>query len=140
MASAEREEVLRILRELSAVGARADAVVALVEATARSTSRWRAGSSARLARRGGDDPDEVQLLEARHPLLDPKTAVPIDLELGSLANRDQRPNTGGKTVALKTLGLAALLHQAGFRPPAESASRPSSTTCSPTSATASRSR
>ena len=127
VASAEREEVLRILRELSAaVGSRADALVALVEATAAIdlavargvVSRGWRGAEVTIA-------DEVQLLEARHPLLDPKTAVPIDLELGSLrALVISGPNTGGKTVALKTLGLAALLHQAGFRPPAESASLP----------------
>ncbi len=127
VASAEREEVLRILRELSAaVGARADAVVALVEATAAIdlavargvVSRGWRGAEVTIA-------DEVRLLEARHPLLDPKTAVPIDLDLGTLrALVISGPNTGGKTVALKTLGLAALLHQAGFRPPAESASLP----------------
>ncbi len=127
VASAEREEVLRILRELSAaVGSRADALVALVEATAAIdlavargvVSRGWRGAEVTIA-------DEVQLLEARHPLLDPKTAVPIDLELGTLrALVISGPNTGGKTVALKTLGLAALLHQAGFRPPAESASLP----------------
>ena len=85
--------------------------------------------------------DEVRLLGARHPLLDPAQAVPIDLDLGpSRALVISGPNTGGKTVALKTLGLAALLHQCGLRPPAGEATLPSSTACSPTSATASRSR
>jgi DNA mismatch repair protein MutS2 len=61
----------------------------------------------------------VRLLGARHPLLDPATAVPIDLDLGDLrALVISGPNTGGKTVALKTLGVAALLHQSGLRPPA----------------------
>ena len=62
----------------------------------------------------------VALRGARHPLLDPATAVPIDLEPGALrAVVISGPNTGGKTVALKTVGLAALLHQCGLRPPAE---------------------
>jgi DNA mismatch repair protein MutS2 len=126
-ASAEREEVVRILRELSAaVGARAEALVALVEATAAIdlavargvVSRGWRGAPVTIA-------DEVRLLEARHPLLDPKTAVPIDLDLGPLrALVISGPNTGGKTFALKTIGLAALLHQAGLRPPAETAVLP----------------
>jgi DNA mismatch repair protein MutS2 len=126
-ASAEREEVLRILRELSsAVGARADAVAALVEATAAIdlavargiVSRGWRGAPVTIA-------DEVRLLAARHPLLDPATAVPIDLDLGALhALVISGPNTGGKTVALKTIGLAALLHQAGLRPPADTAVLP----------------
>jgi DNA mismatch repair protein MutS2 len=67
----------------------------------------------------------VRLLGARHPLLDRATAVPIDLDLGPLrAVVISGPNTGGKTVALKTLGLAALLHQCGLRPPAATASLP----------------
>jgi DNA mismatch repair protein MutS2 len=67
----------------------------------------------------------VRLLGARHPLLPPETAVPIDLDLGDLrALVVSGPNTGGKTVALKTLGLAALLHQAGLRPPADHAVLP----------------
>src|SRR5262249_29519910 len=69
--------------------------------------------------------DEVRLVGARHPLLDRATAVPIDLDLGDLrALVISGPNTGGKTVALKTLGLAALLHQAGLRPPADQAELP----------------
>jgi DNA mismatch repair protein MutS2 len=69
--------------------------------------------------------EEVRLVGARHPLLDPATAVPIDLELGRLrALVISGPNTGGKTVALKTLGLAALIHQSGLRPPAFEASLP----------------
>jgi DNA mismatch repair protein MutS2 len=51
--------------------------------------------------------------------------VPIDLEPGDLrAVVISGPNTGGKTVALKTLGLAAVLHQCGLRPPAEEAELP----------------
>ena len=126
-ASAEREEVARILRELSAsVGARAAELDALVEATgaidvavacAALSRSWR-GVAVTVA-------EEVRLLAARHPLLDPATAVPIDLDLGDLrALVISGPNTGGKTVALKTLGLAALLHQSGLRVPAETAVLP----------------
>ncbi|MBA3841813.1 MAG: endonuclease MutS2, partial [Actinobacteria bacterium] len=126
-ASAEREEVARILRELSsAVGAQADALVALVEACGAIDLAVARGIVSRGWRGAPVEISEsVRLLEARHPLLDAKTAVPIDLDLGSLrALVISGPNTGGKTVALKTLGLAALLHQAGFRPPAESAALP----------------
>ncbi|HWG55081.1 MAG TPA: Smr/MutS family protein, partial [Gaiellaceae bacterium] len=123
----EREEVERILRELSAaVGEWAPALGALVEATARldlalacgTVSRsWRGAPVAVSA--------EVRLLGARHPLLDAAAAVPIDLDLGDLcALVISGPNTGGKTVALKTLGLAVILHQAGLRPPAEHAELP----------------
>ena len=71
-----------------------------------------AGAARRFAQ-----PTQVRLVGARHPLLDPAEAVPIDLDLGELrALVISGPNTGGKTVALKTLGLAALLHQSGLAP------------------------
>jgi DNA mismatch repair protein MutS2 len=126
-AAAEREEVERILLELStAVGERSSALETLVGATAELdlamargvvSRRWR-GAQVIVS-------DEVRLVGARHPLLDPAAAVPIDLELGRLrALVISGPNTGGKTVALKTLGLAAVLHQSGLRPPAAEASLP----------------
>ena len=126
-AAEAREEAERILRELSsAVAARSDGVVALVETTADVDVVL---ASAALSRAWGGAPvavsNDVRLLGARHPLLDRATAVPIDLDLGPLRGVViSGPNTGGKTVALKTLGLAALLHQAGLRPPADSASLP----------------
>ena len=126
-ASAEREEVERILRDLSQrVGAAAEAVTALVEATAAIDVVVAGGILSRGWRGAVVEPaGEVRLIGARHPLLDPAAAVPIDLELDSLqALVVSGPNAGGKTVALKTLGLAALLHQAGLRPPAESAALP----------------
>jgi DNA mismatch repair protein MutS2 len=125
--SAEREEVERILRELSAVvGEAAPLLAAAVEATGRIDLTIALGT---LSRGWKGAPvavsDEVRLAGARHPLLDSKLAVPIDLDLGELrALVISGPNTGGKTVALKTLGLAALLHQAGLRPPAETAALP----------------
>src|SRR4029077_3421445 len=104
----------------SSVGNRSLALTALVEAAGAIDL---ALASATLSRRWHGAPvepsGEVRLLGARHPLLDRATAVPIDLDLGDLrALVISGPNTGGKTVALKTLGLAALLHQSGLRPPA----------------------
>ena len=126
-AGAEREEAERILRELSAaVGEQAEPLELAVEASGQIDLAIALGTISRGWRGAAVEvSDEVRLVGARHPLLDAKTAVPIDLDLGSLrALVISGPNTGGKTVALKTLGLAALLHQAGLRPPAETAALP----------------
>ena len=67
----------------------------------------------------------VELNRARHPLLDQKKAVPIDLRLGEQFDTlvITGPNTGGKTVSLKTLGLLVLMAQCGMMIPAASNSR-----------------
>ena len=124
---AERDEVTRILRNLSSlVGAQAGALASLVAATARLDLALACGSLSRGWRGAVVTAGPgVVLRGARHPLLDQKAAVPIDLELGDLrALVISGPNTGGKTVALKTLGLAAVLHQCGLRPPALEAALP----------------
>ena len=122
------EEVGRILDELSGlVGANATLLRETLEALAQ-FDFWAA--KAQLAaeldgvRPALADRSEVVLLSARHPGLTGHV-VPIDIRIGEgyTALVITGPNTGGKTVALRTLGLLALMFQAGLHIPAEAGSK-----------------
>ncbi|MEZ4660776.1 MAG: endonuclease MutS2 [Caldilineaceae bacterium] len=67
----------------------------------------------------------IDLHDARHPLLDPKQVVPIDFYIDETYYLViiTGPNTGGKTVSLKTVGLLALMTQSGMMIPAEPGSK-----------------
>jgi DNA mismatch repair protein MutS2 len=135
---AERDEERRILTELSAeVGVHAAALnallIALAEldlalASAKYAEDLHASEplipEARKAKGGKHPGSSLQLYHARHPLLDPEKVVPIDFDLDedTFAVVITGPNTGGKTVSLKTVGLLTLMAQSGLHIPAQSGS------------------
>ena len=126
--SREEKEIERILAELSAECAQFkedisqdyDLLVFLdvIFARARLAYRMRA-CAPRIVSRG------LYLRKARHPLLDPEKAVANDLMLGEQVDTlvITGPNTGGKTVTLKTIGLLTLMAQCGLHIPVADDSR-----------------
>jgi DNA mismatch repair protein MutS2 len=126
----EAREVERILRELTAlVAAHADAVDLAVDTLAELDLAF---AKARYSEEiKGVEPKltidnwKLEIVDARHPLLDPEKVVPISLRLGGEFTIlvITGPNTGGKTVTLKTIGLLALMAQSGLHIPAKEGSR-----------------
>ena len=124
----EEKEIERILRELSAQCADAmeyilldyDMLVHLDMIFARAQLSYTMNASRpEVVRKGA-----ISLKRARHPLLDQAKAVPVTVELGGDYDTlvITGPNTGGKTVTLKTLGLLCLRAQGGLHIPADSGS------------------
>lgn len=135
---AEQEEERRIMAELSdMVGENYERVVRMVDAMARfdlalSCAKYAEDLHANEPLLCKYKPSEhaihpgctIRLFQARHPLLDQAAVVPIDVDLD-----DQTfgvvitgPNTGGKTVTLKTVGLMVLMAQSGLHIPAQTGS------------------
>ena len=120
----EKKEIERILAELSSEAAahredidlnvRMLTQLDVVFAKARLAYRMRAWAPIM------NDQGRVELRNARHPLIDPKKVVPISLRLGSDFDTMiiTGPNTGGKTVTLKTIGLLTLMAECGLHIPA----------------------
>ena len=122
---AEKQELERILRALSQqIGKNKDVLLENCQVMAQVDFTF---AKARLAQNmQGVEPllnqeGRTRLLGARHPLIAAEQVVPIDLELGG-SNRMlliTGPNTGGKTVSMKTLGLLVLMAQSGLFLPVE---------------------
>jgi DNA mismatch repair protein MutS2 len=135
--SQEEEEIHRILAALServnregasierTVSALADLDLALAKAKYARAIRARAPIITGFSRPRGAEINHpgvtLDLRQARHPLLDPQTVVPIDVRLGPdyFILVITGPNTGGKTISLKTVGLLAAMAQAGLFIPAQ---------------------
>ncbi|MBQ8025642.1 MAG: endonuclease MutS2 [Oscillospiraceae bacterium] len=124
----EKKEIERILMELSAeVAQHGEDIITdyqtlleldVIFAKAKLSYRMKAGAPAI------NGEGRIVLRRARHPLLDPKKAVPIDVRLGDDFDTlvITGPNTGGKTVTLKTIGLFCAMAQCGLHIPADDGS------------------
>jgi len=138
----ERDEERRILYELSAqigehreeftYGVENLAMLDLIFAKAKYAEELKASEPILHKMKGEGRKNEntspvsfiIRLDNARHPLLNPDTVVPIDIDPkpGTRAIVITGPNTGGKTVSLKTVGLFALMAQSGLHIPSQSGS------------------
>ena len=124
LALKEKKEIERILAELSAEAAGYREAINLdyqmlvqldvIFAKAKLAYQMRAGAPIM------NDQGRVELRKARHPLIDTKSVVPITVRLGTDFDTMiiTGPNTGGKTVTLKTIGLLTLMAECGMHIPA----------------------
>ena len=132
----ERDEIQRILAQLShEVAIQADVLNQIVNTIADFDVAIACGTYAQALKcvrpiinayqSPSDKTPIIRLWQARHPLLDQKTVVPIDLyvEPEHFALIITGPNTGGKTVCLKTVGLLVLMAQSGLFIPAQEGSQ-----------------
>ena len=127
--SREREEIRRILFELSteagsfseSIKSSYDSAVMLNLIFAKAHLAEKMKASMPLLNKEGI----IELNKARHPLLNPETVVPTDIMLGGEFDTlvITGPNTGGKTVAIKTLGLLTIMAECGLLIPAGDNSR-----------------
>ncbi len=125
----ERREIERILRALTEeVKKFVDALSVNVDVLGEIDFMFAKGKYARLihaTRPTMNTKGIIRLVAARHPLIDQKVVVPNDIELGDEYTTIviTGPNTGGKTVTLKTVGLLTLMAQAGLLIPAHETSQ-----------------
>lgn len=124
----EQKEIERILSELSSEAASyKDVIISNVATLVQLDvifAKARLGYAMRAWEPEMNDQGIIKLVLARHPLIDPKKVVPISVSLGSDFDTMiiTGPNTGGKTVTLKTIGLLTLMAQCGLHIPAASGS------------------
>ena len=127
LSAKEKIEIDRILAELSAdcaehrddISADFEILVRLDLIFAKAKLSYKLNCQSAAGEAGG-----IVLRRARHPLLDQGKAVPISLELGDSFDTlvITGPNTGGKTVSIKTIGLLAAMNQCGLHIPADDGS------------------
>ncbi len=125
----ERDEIERILTELSAeAGSFADTIIKSCQSAVELNlifSKAQLAYKMKASKPIMNDEGVIELKKARHPLLPSASAVPIDIRLGedydSLVITG--PNTGGKTVSIKTVGLLTLMAECGLFIPASETSR-----------------
>ena len=123
--SSERAEIERILRMLSAqvapeAAAMADNLAILAQLDFAFAKAALAKSMFAVEPKINDE-GRIRIVRGRHPLIDPEKVVPLDIRLGQdfTSLIITGPNTGGKTVTLKTTGLFTLMAQSGLQVPGE---------------------
>lgn len=121
--SKEQAEIERILYELSAsCGTHADEIIESYNFTVELNiifAKAQLAYKMKAVKPKMNDKGEIDLKQARHPLIDPKSVVPTDITLGKTFDTlvITGPNTGGKTVSLKTIGLLTLMAMCGMMVP-----------------------